>query len=107
VNIIFQRKYLKLKHDFEDLRIEDEERVQNGRAVAQEVSVRLPTAVARFRVLVRTCGICGGQSGTGAGFLLVQWFPLPSIPLTAPHAASSIIRGWYNRALSGLGSAPP
>jgi hypothetical protein len=37
----------------------------------------------------------------GAGFLRVLRFPLPIlIPLTAPHSWS-IIRGWYNRPLSG------
>jgi hypothetical protein len=44
-----------------------------------------------------SCGICGGQSGAGAGFLLVLRFPLPIlIPPTAPQS-SSVIRGWYNR----------
>jgi hypothetical protein len=46
----------------------------------------LSTAVAR----VRSCGICGGQSGIGAGFLRVLWFPLTTIPPTAPHSSSSI-----------------
>jgi hypothetical protein len=40
------------------------------RAVAQAVSRRL-------RALVRSCGICGGQSCTGAGYLRVLRFPLP------------------------------
>jgi hypothetical protein len=48
-----------------------------GRAIAQAVSRRLPTAEARVRAQVRSCGICGGQSGTGAGFLRVRRFPLP------------------------------
>jgi hypothetical protein len=48
----------------------------HGRASAQEVSRWLPTAAAR--VLVRAaCGVCGGQSGIGAGFLRVLWFLLP------------------------------
>jgi hypothetical protein len=68
-----------------------------GRAIAQAVSRRLPTAEARVRSQVRSCGICGGQSGTGAGFLRVLGFPLPIlVPPTTPHS-SSIIRGWYNR----------
>jgi hypothetical protein len=49
----------------------------------------------------RSCGICGGQSSIGAGSLRVLRCPLPIlIPPTAPHS-SSIIRGWYNRPISG------
>jgi hypothetical protein len=73
-----------------------------GRAIAQAVSRRLPTAAARVRVQVRSCGICDGQSDTGAGFFRVFRFPLPIlIPPTAPLSSSSIIRGWYNRPISG------
>jgi hypothetical protein len=36
---------------------------------------------------IRSCGICGGQSGTGAGFLRVLRFPLPAIiPPNFPHS---------------------
>jgi hypothetical protein len=49
-----------------------------GRAVAQAVSLWLPTAAARARVRT-ACGVYGGQSGTGLGFLLVLRFPLPII----------------------------
>jgi hypothetical protein len=62
-----------------------------GRAIAQAVSRWLPTAAARG-------SICGGQSGAGAGFLRVLWFPLPIfIPSIAPQSSSSIIWGLYNR----------
>jgi hypothetical protein len=49
-----------------------------GRAAAQTVSRWLPTPAARVRVLA-ACGVCGGQSGIGAGFLRVLRFPLPII----------------------------
>jgi hypothetical protein len=39
----------------------------------------LPTAAAPVRVRA-ACGVCDGQSGTGAGFLRVLRFPLPIIP---------------------------
>jgi hypothetical protein len=70
--------------------------------VTQAVSRRLPTAAARVRARVRSCRICGGQSGTGERCLWVLRFPLPIlIPPTAPHWPSSIIRGWYNSPISG------
>jgi hypothetical protein len=75
--------------------------VHRGRALAQAVSHRLSTTVARVRAQFRSCGICGGQSGTGADFLLVLRFPLPIfISPTAPHSSSSITRSWYNRPIS-------
>jgi hypothetical protein len=83
-----------------------------GRVIAQAVSRRLPTAAARVRAQIRSCGICGGRSGTGVGFLRVIRFPLPIlIPPVAPHS-SFLIRGWYNRPVvadvpSGLSLTPP
>jgi hypothetical protein len=83
-----------------------------GRTIAQAVSRWLPTAAARVRARVRLCGICGGQSGTGAGFLRILRFPLPIlISPIAPQSPSSIIWGWYNRSVaatvpSGLSLTP-
>jgi hypothetical protein len=74
------------------------ERGYVGRAVAQAVSLWLPTAAARVGTRGRSCGICGAQSGTGVGFLRVLRFPLPIfIPPVAPQSPSSITWGWYNR----------
>jgi hypothetical protein len=68
-------------------------RMRNG-----GISRWLPTAAARVRARVWSCGICGGQSGAGAGFLWVLRFPLPIfIPPSAPQSPSSIIWGLYNR----------
>jgi hypothetical protein len=53
-----------------------------GRAIAQAVSRWLPKAAARVRAQVWSNGICGGQSGAGAGFLRV-------------------FRGRYNRPVNG------
>jgi hypothetical protein len=63
------------------------------RAIAQAVRCQFPTAVAWVWSQVRSCGICSGQRGTGADFLKV--LILPNAPYT------SIIRGWYNRTISG------
>jgi hypothetical protein len=61
---------------------------RQGGTTAQAVSRRLPTAAARVRSQVRSCGICGRQSGTGVGFLLVLRFPLPI--LIAPNYSTLI-----------------
>jgi hypothetical protein len=60
-----------------------------GRAIAKAVSRWLPTAVARVQSRVWLSGICGGQSGVGAGFLRVLRFPLPIfIPPNSPSSQS-------------------
>jgi hypothetical protein len=53
--------------------------------IAQAVSRWLPTVAARVRVRA-ACGVCGGQSGIGAGFLRVLRFPLPIIPPISPSS---------------------
>jgi hypothetical protein len=42
-----------------------------------QISLNMNTAAARVRARVWSCGICGGQSGAGAGFLRILQFPLP------------------------------
>jgi hypothetical protein len=86
--------------------------LHKGRAITQAVSRWLPTAAARVRARVWTCGICGGQSSAGAGFLIVLRFPLPIfVPPIASQSQPSIIWGWYNRPVlaavpSGLSLTP-
>jgi hypothetical protein len=76
----------------------------SGRATSLAVSRRLPTRAVWVQSQVRSFGICGGQSGTGARFIRVLRFPLAIfISPTSLHssASSSIIRDWYNRPISG------
>jgi hypothetical protein len=59
------------------LLLEQEVTLHLGRAMAQVFSRRLLIAEARFRARINPCGICGGQSGTGTGFLSVlRVFPV-------------------------------
>jgi hypothetical protein len=87
-------------------------KIRIGRAIAQADSRWLPIAAVRVRNRVWSCGICGGQSGAGAGFIRVLRFPLRIfVPPTAPQSPLSIIRGWYKRPVvaavpSGLSLTP-
>jgi hypothetical protein len=73
-----------------------------SRAIAQAVGRGLHTAAAWVRVRGRSCGICGRQSGTGAGFLRELRFHLEIfVPPTAPQSSLSIMRDWCNRSISG------
>jgi hypothetical protein len=72
-----------------------------GCAMAEAVSGQFTTVAARVLTCIKSRGICGGQSGTGAHFRRVLRFPLQIlIPPTAPHS-SAIIRCWYNRPIGG------
>jgi hypothetical protein len=74
-------------------------------SVVQAVSRRLPTTAARVQAQVRSCGICGGQSGAGAGFLLLLRFPLPIlIPPTAPQSPPSIGAGTIGQLVADVPS---
>jgi hypothetical protein len=81
-----------------------------GRVIAQAVSRRLPTAAAWVRTHVRSCGICGRRSGTGAGFLQVFRFPLSIlIPQIVPYSSSGAgtIGQLVADVPSGLSLTPP
>jgi hypothetical protein len=85
------KSYSAVFHPSRHVELETKLLVTGGRAIAQAVGRRLPTAAARVRAQVRSCGICGGQSSTVAGFLRVLRFPLPIlIPLTIPYSSSII-----------------
>jgi hypothetical protein len=63
--------------------------LNEDRAISQAVSRWFPTGAARVRAQVWSSGICGGQSGAGAGFLRVLRFPLPIfIPPNSPLSQS-------------------
>jgi cytochrome c553 len=57
-----------------------------GRAVVQAGSRRAVTVQARVRSQVTACGICGGQSGTEAGFSpSASGFPRQYQPMLHTH----------------------
>jgi hypothetical protein len=80
----------------------------NSRAIAQAVSRRFPTAAARVQAQVRSCGICGGQSDTGAGF-----FPRTSVSPASSHSTDCSTPGagaigqLVTDVSSGLSLTPP
>jgi hypothetical protein len=70
----------------------------SGSAIAQAVIPWVPTAASQVRARGRSCGICGGQSGTAAGFLRVLRIPLPIFtPPIVQQSPSSIIWDRYRR----------
>jgi hypothetical protein len=88
-------------------------RLSISRAIVPVVSRWLTTAAVRVRSRVWSSGICGGRSGTGAGFLRVLRFPLPIfIPPNSPSSYSpgasynSLIIGRHAK-WTQLDSTPP
>jgi hypothetical protein len=65
-------------------------KVNSRLCIAQAVSRQLPTTAA----WVRSCGICGGQSDTWAGFLHTSVSPAKR---STDCSTFIIILGWYNR----------
>jgi hypothetical protein len=61
-----------------------------GRATAQVVSRRLPTAAAQVQSQIRSCRTSSGQSSRGGSFLRVLWFP-PLILILSTALYSLII----------------
>jgi hypothetical protein len=70
-----------------------------GRAIAEAVSRWLPTEATRVQSRVWSSGICGGQSGVGAGFSLSTSVS-PAIHSTE-FSILTITRGMYNKPVSG------
>jgi hypothetical protein len=70
-----------------------------GRAIPQAVSCWLITTADRVRDMVRSCGICGGQIGTGADFLRLRRFICHH---STDCSTLIIIRDWYCRPNSDL-----
>jgi hypothetical protein len=83
-----------------------------GRAVARTVSRRFPTAAARDRSRVKSCGISGGQSGIGTGFLQVLRFSYQAFhPLLNTHHEPRLVQqascGVSNIRLGSIPPPPP
>jgi hypothetical protein len=77
-----------------------------GPVRAQAVSRRLPTVAARVRAKFRSCGICGWQSETGAGFLQDT-----SASLANSHSTGCstliVIRGGYKGPVIDIAEQKP
>jgi hypothetical protein len=79
--------------------------MNNCRAMAQTVNGRPLTAEARVRARVGTCGVCGGQSGTGTDRYVSEFFGFSlSTPFHHGSPHSYIMRGINNRPAGGRSS---
>jgi hypothetical protein len=78
-----------LDWDFYLIHHQNQTNYATGRETAQAVNRRFSTAAAQIQSQIRSCGICGGQSGAGAGSLRVLRISLPI--LIAPAATHSVI----------------
>jgi hypothetical protein len=82
------------------------------RDIAQAVSRWLPISVIRVRGRSGSDGICGGQTGAGAGFLRVIRFPLPilvprnSLSSQSP-GAGTISQKWPTCQVGPVWTPPP
>jgi hypothetical protein len=56
-------------------------------------------------VQIKRGRICGGQSGTGAGYLRVLQFPCPSFTPLIARSAVVVTQGWYNGLIYGLSAS--
>jgi hypothetical protein len=77
VRLLAPKQQLSYLHKFTFVQQQEAEGVKKttDRTVAQVLSRCLPIAAAQFRAQVSSRGICGGQSGTGAGFSEYFGFP--------------------------------
>jgi hypothetical protein len=61
----YHKKNLKAMRKTEEKIVNTVHKKRDGRIIAQAVGRRLPTAAAQVQAQVKSCGICGGQSGFG------------------------------------------
>jgi hypothetical protein len=80
-----------LHFQFEMISVHAYECKMYGHAVTRVVSPRLPTAATLVRARVKSCEICGAQSG-------ISVFPAKH----STYCSTLIIRSWYNKPSNGL-----
>jgi hypothetical protein len=83
-----------------------------GRAIAEAVSRCLPTAAARVRARIWSCGVCDGQSGTVADFLRILRFRMPIFirphsPSSQSHRADTTGQEWPTCRVDPIWISPP